>query len=118
MTVRKILESEPRDTRCKRLQEAHPDCKCESDSVYTEFSPGPVQPLELLIRILPSPYLWDAKNQVPTSAAFYEVGIGRTIVNIPTQGMRTSSSLNPSRPWRQKKIPIAPATRLAVRIVD
>lgn len=73
MSAKDILASEPRDTRCSRLHDAHPECQCEKQSASPGLSPGIVQPGEILIRILPSPLFWDPKRAMPTTAAFSEV---------------------------------------------
>ncbi len=72
MTPFEILQSDPRDNRCRRLHAEHPDCLCEQDSGAPE-SPGPVLNDEAVVRIIYAQQFWDEVNCVVKPAAFSEV---------------------------------------------
>jgi len=71
VTPADILRSDPRESRCRRLHNEHPDCRCELES-GAAGSPGPVRDSEPMVRIIYSPNLWDAENGVVKTAAFSE----------------------------------------------
>ena len=89
MTPFEILQSDPRDTRCRRLHAEHPDCLCERYS-GASGSPGPVLSDEAVIRIIYSEQFWDAVNCVVKPAAFSEVdtcGMSVTRLNYVSDDM-------------------------------
>lgn len=72
MTPLEIIRSDPRESRCRRLEAEHPNCRCEQHSGAPESSPGPLRPYETVVRIIFSEAFWDDTNKVVKPTAFEE----------------------------------------------